>query len=57
MPVRSIVMDSSPAKHSVHVNWFQRDPGGGTLYVMPAPESCTPPHTVTRADEAGVSSR
>lgn len=29
------VGDSAPPKHAVRVDWFGRDPGGGTIYVMP----------------------
>lgn len=36
MAVRGVVEDSAPTKHAVRVDWFHRDPGGGTIFVMPA---------------------
>ena len=39
-------------KHSVRVDWFQRDPGGGTIFVMPVPESGAAQSAGPRADEA-----
>jgi hypothetical protein len=26
---------SAPTRHSVRVDWFQRDPGGTTIFVLP----------------------
>ena len=52
MAVYGIAKDGSPARHSIQVNWFQRDPGGGTICVIPVPESGPSQSAVTRADEA-----
>lgn len=30
-----IVEDIAPTKHAVRVNWFLREPGGSTIFVMP----------------------
>lgn len=35
MAGRGTVEDSAPTKHSVRVDWFRRDPGGSTIFVMP----------------------
>jgi hypothetical protein len=35
MAGQGTVKDSAPTKHSVRVDWFQRDPGGSTIFVMP----------------------
>lgn len=38
MAAQDIVENSAPTKptkHLVHVNWFERDPGGATIFVMP----------------------
>lgn len=35
MDVRGTVADTAPTKHSMRVEWFQRDPGGTTLFVAP----------------------
>ncbi|HVE96456.1 MAG TPA: hypothetical protein VNA67_05685 [Pseudonocardiaceae bacterium] len=33
--MQGVVADSTPAKHSVQVDWFRRDPGGTTIFVLP----------------------
>lgn len=35
MTVQGILGNNAPTKHSVRVDWFGRDPGGGTIFVMP----------------------
>jgi hypothetical protein len=35
MTMRGVVEGSTPAKHSVRVDWFRRDPGGTTIFVLP----------------------
>ena len=35
MSVQGVVEDGTPAKHSVRVEWFRRDPGGSTIFVKP----------------------
>lgn len=53
MGVHGIVEDDVlTTKHSVRVDWFQRDPGGGTIFVMPVPESGAAQSVGPRADEA-----
>jgi hypothetical protein len=55
MGVHSIVEDDVlTTKHSVRVDWFQRDPGGGTIFVMPVPESGAASSAGPRADEAAA---
>jgi hypothetical protein len=34
MAAQSIVEDGAPT-HSVRIEWFRRDPGGGTIFVKP----------------------
>lgn len=36
MTVQGIDEDSALTKHVVRVDWFGRDPGGSTIFVMPA---------------------
>lgn len=35
MTTQGVVEGSAPAKHSVRVDWFQRDPDGTTIFVLP----------------------
>jgi hypothetical protein len=35
MSAQGAAEDSAPTKHSVRVEWFQRDPTGGTLFISP----------------------
>lgn len=39
---------SAPAKHSVRVDWFRRDPGGTTIFVLPADDGGTSQSVVER---------
>jgi hypothetical protein len=34
MAVRGMKADTAPTKHSTRVEWFQRDPGGSTIFVV-----------------------
>lgn len=36
MAVQGVVEGSAPTKHSVRVEWFRHEPGGGTIFVKPA---------------------
>lgn len=36
MAALGVVEDGAPTKHSVRVEWFRREPGGGTVFVKPA---------------------
>jgi hypothetical protein len=46
MSAQGVVEDSAPAKHSMRVEWFRRDPGGGTIFVSSARNSDgTPAHS------------
>ncbi|MGH3918868.1 MAG: hypothetical protein ACRDSG_07490 [Pseudonocardiaceae bacterium] len=36
MAVQGGVEDSALMKHVVRVDWFRRDPGGSTIFIMPA---------------------
>lgn len=36
MAALGVVEDGTPTKHSVRVEWFRREPGGGTVFVKPA---------------------
>lgn len=38
---------SAETKHSVRVDWFRREPGGGTVFVKPAKDEETTVHPVT----------
>jgi hypothetical protein len=38
MAGQGVVDDMAPVKHSLRVDWFQRDPGGSTIFVAPAQE-------------------
>lgn len=46
MDVRGTVADSAPTKHSMRVEWFQRDPGGTTLFVAPLQDTDVDPQPV-----------
>lgn len=35
MSTQGIEEGNAPAKHAVRVDWFQRDPGGTTIFVLP----------------------
>lgn len=36
MPAQGVAEDNVPTRHAVRVDWFRRDPGGGTIFVVPA---------------------
>ncbi len=54
MVTREVGEDSTLTKHSVRVDWFRRDPGGGTIFVKPAGDDGAAPHPV--ADLSGCGS-
>ena len=45
MSAQGVAEDSAPTehKHSMRVEWFGRDPGGGTLFVSPVQGSDSAP--------------
>lgn len=51
MAARNIVDDSPPTKHSVRVDWFRREPGGSTIFVVPAAEVGAAPRGHLRSVE------
>lgn len=46
MVTREVGEDSAPTAHSVRVDWFGRDPGGGTVFVKPVGDDSSAPHPV-----------
>lgn len=55
MAVRGITEDTAPTKHAVSVDWFRRDPGGSTIFVMPAtPDGDTPQPATVDGDSAAA---
>jgi hypothetical protein len=42
MPGPKIVDDSPPKSSLTRVDWFRREPGGGTLFVKPLDEQASP---------------
>lgn len=55
MPVQGVVEDSAPTKHAVRVDWFRREPGGGTIFVLPArDENADLPSVAERTDAGSV---
>jgi hypothetical protein len=53
MAVRGTVADTAPARHSMRVAWFQRDPGGTTIFVAPAGDGDAPLEPVTEHGNNG----
>jgi hypothetical protein len=47
-----VVEEIAPVKHSLRVDWFQRDPGGSTIFVAPAQKDGAA--EVDHDDESGV---
>lgn len=54
MAGHGIVEDSAPTTHSVRVNWFRRDPGGTTIFVMPAGDDGAAPQPIAERDDAAA---
>lgn len=52
MSVQGVVEDGTPAKHSVRVDWFRRDPGGSTIFVKPTGPDGVAPHPAADDREA-----
>lgn len=52
MAVRGVVEDIAPVKHSLRVDWFQRDPGGSTIFVAAVQKDGAA--EIDRNDERGV---
>jgi hypothetical protein len=57
MTVQGMAESSTPTVHSVRVNWFQRDPGGTAIFVMPADDECPTPQPVAEHDDGVGGSR
>jgi hypothetical protein len=57
MTRQSIVGDSAPTKHVLRVEWFQRDPGGTTVFVSPPREPNSTPSVDRNGDAANLSDR
>ncbi len=36
MTGQDIAEGNAPLKHSLQVNWFHREPGGSTIFVLPS---------------------
>lgn len=53
MTVQGVVEGSASTRHAVRVDWFRRDPGGGTLFIMPAGSiGAAPPPIAERDNDA-----
>ncbi|MGH3907379.1 MAG: hypothetical protein ACRDTE_24870 [Pseudonocardiaceae bacterium] len=46
MAQQEVGEDSAPTEHSVRIDWFQRDPGGGTIFVKPAGDDSRAPQPI-----------
>lgn len=56
MIVRGVVEGSASTRHAVRVDWFRRDPGGGTLFILPAEsEGAVPQPIVEHGEDTAVS--
>lgn len=44
MATFGLVEDRAAAKHSVRIEWFRCEPGGGTIFVKPADDVRRTPH-------------
>lgn len=53
MAAQRIVADGAPM-HSVRIEWFQRDPGGGTIFIKPIRDDSAAQGTVGTAGQATV---
>ncbi len=49
-----IVEDSAPTKHAVRVNWFHREPGGSTIFVMPPDGNAATDQPVAQGDDGAA---
>lgn len=54
MAGRGTVENSAPTKHSVRVDWFRRDPGGSTVFVMPGNDGAVSELAIERDDDANA---
>ncbi len=54
MAGQGTVEDSAPTKHSVRVDWFRRDPGGSTIFVMPGGDGAVSQRAPERDGEANA---
>jgi hypothetical protein len=50
----STVKDDAPTKHAVSVTWFRRDPGGSTMFVIPATTDRAGAQPITEHSDCGV---
>jgi len=50
MTEQSMVENSAPTKHAVRIEWFQHDPVGGTIFVVPPANSVAKPVVDERGD-------
>ena len=53
MPAQDLAEDSAPTRHAVRVDWFRREPGGGTIFVVPTRGEGTTPRPVTERNDVG----
>jgi hypothetical protein len=49
-----IVEDHTPTKHAVRVNWFHREPGGSTIFVMPPDGDAATAQPTTQRDDGAA---
>ncbi|MCU1610573.1 MAG: hypothetical protein QOH09_660 [Pseudonocardiales bacterium] len=55
MPVQGVAEVNAPTRHAVRVDWFRREPGGGTIFVLPATgEDADLQQVAERTDAGGV---
>jgi hypothetical protein len=53
MTAQDIAEGTAPASHSLWVNWFHREPGGSTIFVMPpAADGAATQPVAERGDDA-----
>ena len=60
MTMQGIAEGSAPAEgrapttHSLRVNWFHREPGGSTIFVMPPVGNGTAAQPVAECDDGAI---
>jgi hypothetical protein len=54
MAALSIVEDSAPTKHVLCINWFERDPGGATIFITPPREDAASHQLIVEHDSVAI---
>ncbi|MDQ2790857.1 MAG: hypothetical protein DLM60_13990 [Pseudonocardiales bacterium] len=54
MTAQDIAEGNAPTNHSLWVNWFHREPGGGTIFVMPPEGDAAAAQPVAERDDGAA---